>query len=449
MGFSTSPLSRILTTVKISRRSLLCGGAAVTAGFLGLRAALGPPGPGMSKRYGRLRREPLGYLHLPEGFSCVAISATGEEMSDGLRVPGGHDGMAAVPGPGGRTILVRNHELERHQAAVGPFGARAERLDRVLPERIYDRGPGGAVHQGGTTTLVYDTRARRLERHFLSLAGTSRNCAGGPTPWGSWLSCEEDVRNGRAPGRDHGYVFEVPATDAIGLAEPVPLKAMGRFNHEAAAVEPGSGDILLTEDRPNGLLYRFTPASPGELRKGGRLRALAFRERTARVPLGRPLEVEWIDLDRVDAPGDTLRRRGAAAGAATFARGEGIWAGADGIYFCATTGGADGSGQIWRHRPGPPETLELFCEPGDPRLLKNGDNLTVSPWGDLFVCEDGPGWQRIVAVTPSGELYTFAENILNGYELAGGCFSPDGTTFFFNLQVPGVTLAITGPWKTS
>ncbi|HEX7901026.1 MAG TPA: alkaline phosphatase PhoX [Planctomycetota bacterium] len=435
--------------MKISRRAWLAGGAGVTAGFLGLRHALSAPAPGMSKRYGRLRAEPLGYLALPEGFSCAAISRAGETMDDGLRVPGHHDGMGAFPGPDGRTLLVRNHELEGRQAAVGPFGSGLEGLGKIPPSRLYDAGGGRYPGQGGTTTLVYDTRARRLERHFLSLAGTWRNCAGGPTPWNSWLSCEEDTR--RASGlveRDHGYVFEVPASGTIGLADPIPLKAMGRFNHEAAAVEPVSGAVLLTEDRPDGLLYRFTPSVPGELRKGGRLQALALpgRPTTRGMRAGETAEVAWIDLDGVDAPNDDLRRRGARAGAATFDRGEGIWTGADGIYFCATAGGAARKGQVWRYRP---ETLELFCEPGDADLLENCDNVTIAPWGDLFLCEDGPGWQRIVAVTPKGELYTFAENVYNTCEVAGGCFSPDGTTFFFNIQRPGVTLAVTGPWKSA
>jgi uncharacterized protein len=429
----------------------------VTAAFLGLRSSLVPPAPGMSRRYGRLRREPRGLLHLPEGFTCTPISRAGETMDDGLLVPAAHDGMGAFAGPDGRTILVRNHELDGRLLRSGAFGATLNLLSRVPPGKLYDAGGGRVPGPGGTTTLVFDTGAQRLERHFLSLAGTWRNCAGGPTPWGSWLTCEETIlAKGGPVEQDHGYVFEVPATSTPGLADPVPLRAMGRFNHEAAAVEPGSGAVLLTEDRIDGLLYRFLPATPGRLRDGGRLQALAIQGRPSastanvvrdrRIAVGERLPVDWIDLEEVEAPLDDLRLRGLAKGAATFSRNEGIWTGADGIYVCSSTGGRRQLGQIWRYRAG---ILELFCEPENGDLLENGDNLTIAPWGDLFLCEDGPGWQRIVAVTPGGELYTFAENVLNTSELAGGCFSPDGSTFFFNIQRPGLTLAVTGPWKTA
>jgi hypothetical protein len=442
--------------VSWTRRRFLWGAAGVTAGFFGLRHLLSGPAPGISARYGRLEPEPTGSFLLPPGFSCTVFSRTGERMDDGFLVPGAHDGMATFPGPDRRTILVRNHELLAKHASAGPFGLKNELLGKLDPKKLYDFGRGEAPGLGGTTTLVYDTRARRLERHFLSLAGTLRNCAGGPTPWASWISCEETVQTafGRSE-KDHGYAFEVPASAEIGLADPVPLRAMGRFNHEAAAVDPDSYCVYLTEDQPDGLLYRLVPSVPGELARGGRLQALRVKDQPGlytanrgrvRIPRGEPLAVDWVDLDQVESPRDDLRLRGRERGAAAFARGEGIWTGKDGIYFCATEGGEARKGQVWKLARNA-ERLELFVEPNDAELLENCDNVTVAPWGDLFLCEDGPGWQNLVAVTPKGELYLFAQNALNTSELAGACFSPDGSTLFVNLQRPGLTAAITGPWR--
>jgi secreted PhoX family phosphatase len=442
----------------LTRRRFLYGAAGVTAGFFGLRHLLSGPTPGHSNRYGRLVAEPTGTFLLPTGFSCTVFSATGETMDDGFLVPGAHDGMATFPGPDGRTILIRNHELLARDVSKGPFGRKNELLSRIDPRKLYDFGRGEAPGLGGTTTLVFDTGRQRLERHFLSLAGTLRNCAGGPTPWGSWISCEETVQTafGRFE-RDHGYVFEVPASAEIGAADPVPLLALGRFNHEAVAVDPKSYGVYLTEDQPDGLLYRFLPRTPGELARGGRLQALAVggrpglytanRGRT-RVARGEPLSVEWVDLDDVQSPRDDLRARGRAKGAAAFSRGEGIWTGKDGLYFCATDGGERRKGQVWRLVPDA-DRLELFIEPEDATVLENCDNLTVAPWGDLVLCEDGPGWQNLVGVSPAGEPYLLAQNVRSPSELAGACFSPDGTTLFVNLQRPGLTAAITGPWRTS
>src|SRR5690606_30111988 len=102
-------------------------------------------------------------------FRATIFSRTGEEMADGLLVPGMHDGMAAFPGPNGRTLLVRNHELESHQVEWSPFGADHGRLDRIARSKVYDLGHGVAPNLGGTTTLVFDTRTQQLEAHFLSL----------------------------------------------------------------------------------------------------------------------------------------------------------------------------------------------------------------------------------------------------------------------------------------
>lgn len=453
----------------VSRRRFL-GAAAVSLGLAGLRSlfdadrllAVSPV-----DRFGPLIDDPEGILALPEGFRYRIVSRAGEAMNDGLIVPALHDGMATFPGPDGLTLLVRNHEVSWGASGeLGPFGEGHRLLDRIDASRIFDPGAAGEPALGGTTTLLYDTREQRLVGHRLSLTGTIRNCAGGPTPWGSWVTCEETVqRRGNGRLRDHGWNFEVPAVWDAPLADPIPLEAMGRFNHEAIAVDAASGAVYETEDDTEGLLYRFLPNEPGHLAAGGRLQALAVREQPSldtrnhdreRVAVGQEFEVYWIDMDDVHSPDDDLRFRGLAAGAARFARGEGIWQGDDGIYFACTNGGRLQKGQIWRYVPSPyegtpreserPATLELFIEPNDSTLIENADNLTMAPWGDLIVCEDGTGDDFLVGVTPEGELYRFAHNLTGGGEFAGACFSPDGSTFFVNMQAQGWTFAITGPW---
>lgn len=456
--------------MSVSRRRFL-GTAAVSLGLAGLRSLfdarwlLAAP---TYDRFGPLLPDPDGILALPEGFSYRIVSRAGERMDDGFLVPARHDGMATFPGPDGTTLLIRNHEVDwGDPPSSGPFGSDNALLRRLDPARVYDAGAAGTPALGGTTTLLYDTLEQELVGHRLSLVGTVRNCAGGPTPWGTWVSCEETVlRAGRGRARDHGYCFEVPARWGIDPVEPVPLVAMGRFEHEAVAVDPGSGAVYETEDHSEGLFYRYLPDRPGDLAGGGRLQALAvldhpsldtrnWRERL--VGPGEPLPVRWIDVHDVESPDDDLRYRGFEAGAARFARGEGIWRGRDGIYFACTNGGSARKGQIWRYVPGPhegtrreveaPATVELFLEPNDSTLVENADNLTTAPWGDLFVCEDGAGDDYLVGVTPEGELYRFARNLAGNGELAGACFSADGSTLFMNMQLEGWTVAITGPWE--
>lgn len=388
-------------------------------------------------------------------------------MDDGFFVPGNHDGMAAFEGGDGKVLIVRNHELKADRPNVGPFGDQNRLLSRLDRRFFYDYGKGEAPPLGGTTTLVYDVRSQKLERHWLSLTGTMVNCAGGPTPWGSWISCEENTQ--RAGGNfeeDHGYVFDVPIA-AQHPIEPVPLRALGRFKHEAAGVDPGTGIIYETEDLKNGLFYRFIPDRRGDPHSPGRLQALRFRDTpsletfnsgTVRVPKRQGFAVAWVDLDNVESPGDDLRDQGFAKGAARFNRGEGIWFGEGVLYFTATHGGAKERGQIWRYGPSPvegtpeedrrPARIELFAEPDSADLLDCADNITIAPWGDLVVCEDGGGVDRVVGITPDGRLYEFARNALNDAEFAGATFSPDGTTLFVNIYTPGLTLAITGPWTS-
>lgn len=462
--------------MSVRRRVFLQGAVSVTLGFAGLRSLMASGGRDLVHRvapgFGPLVPDPAGLMDLPRGFSYRVLSRTGDPMSDGLPTPGAPDGMAAFPGPEGRVIVVRNHELDVEQVATGPFGADLSLLHRVQADRVFDRGRGVRPCLGGTTTLVLAPGADGtlgIERSFLSLAGTSRNCAGGPTPRNSWISCEETTQRADATfEKDHGYNFEVPAL-ATGPVEPIPLRAMGRFNHEAIAEDPATGIVYQTEDRPDGLIYRLLPNEPGRLEKGGRLQALGVRgnsgidarnwcEGGAERAFERatPVETAWIDLDDVESPEDDLRYRGVARGAALFARGEGMWLGDGAIYFACTNGGPARKGQIWRYlpsrsegRPGEVESpgrLELFVEAEEGGLVDNADNLTFSPWGDLVVCEDGSGEQFLVGVTPDGSLYHLGRNARGGGELAGACFSPDGRTLFVNMQADGVTLAIRGPW---
>lgn len=396
-----------------------------------------------SAGYGALVSDPAGLIDLPPGFTYRVLSRLGDAMTDGGRVPDNADGMGCFDLGNGKWALVRNHELSPGADNGGASGA------------AYDAMNGVAL-PGGTTTLVLDAATLTVERQYRSLSGTIRNCAGGVTPWGSWLSCEENVsRAGGRIGKDHGWVFEVPAR-ATGPVDPVPLKAMGRFNHEAAAVDPVSGNVYLTEDRDDGLLYRFIPKIKGELAQGGRLQALVLdgigdtrNWRESAVRTGPALAVRWIDLDDVEAPNDDLRKRGAAAGASLFARGEGIWMGEKELFFACTSGGAAKLGQIFRlhlHQSG--ERLELYFESSHPDQFNYGDNLTVAPNGHLIVCEDqytDDAVNYLRGITPAGEAYPFGRLRLKT-ELAGACYSPDGRTLFVNIFSPAQTIAITGPW---
>jgi secreted PhoX family phosphatase len=457
-----------------SRRHFLRNASIVTVGFAGLKNITGcyphdEQGEPVSME---LKQDPKKIFDLPPGFEYQIISKAGQTMDDGLFVPAKHDGMATFPGPDGKTILVRNHEVDTPDAKLSAFGEKLQLLEKVNSHYLYDFGRGRKPGNGGTTTLLYNTKEQRLEKHFLSLAGTCRNCAGGPTPWNSWITCEETVFGPDDDiEKEHGYCFQVPA-DATELVKAVPLVDMGRFNHEAIAVDPKSGIVYETEDRPNGLIYRYLPHTKTRMVEGGRLQALKIKGGKStdtrnwyskRIEIGQVLEVEWEDVSDFDTAEDELRVYGYfARGCARFARAEGMWYGRDAIYFACTSGGWARKGQIWRYIPSQyegtseeqtaPGRLELFVEPNDNNIVENADNLTVSPWGDLFVCEDQEGkttpYNYLLGVTPTGHVYKFGRNVMNQSELAGVCFSPDGSTLFVNIQHdPGLTLAITGPWK--
>jgi secreted PhoX family phosphatase len=463
------------------RRDLIAGSAAAFA-FTGLArnvaaqtAAAEETYVNQVTGYGPLVSDPNRLLDLPEGFSYEVISQGGDTMDDGLFVPGQFDGMGCFPLDGSRVALVRNHELKGSSGLhrnLGPGGFHQERIGLLDPAKGYDTYKDGRPLPGGTTTLVYDLETRRVVRQFLSLSGTSTNCCGGHTPWGSWLTCEE-TEESSATGdvtKDHGYVFEVPA-NGTGLADPIPLKAMGRFEHEAVCVDPRTGIVYLTEDKSDGLFYRFIPATPGKLVEGGRLQAMAFRDargsdssnnETRLWSVGDWREVVWIDMEDVESPAGDLRMRGHAAGATLVARGEGIFWGEGELYLTATSGGPIKRGQILRYVPSRfegavgervrPGRIQLFVETTDEKALNMGDNIAIAPWGHLIVCEDNYSSairNHVKGVTPDGKLYTIARNVFTGNsEFAGAVFSPDGEVLFFNIQYPGITFAIRGPWSS-
>ena len=433
--------------------------------------------------YGPLRTDPFGVFDLPDGFSYSAFSRAGEVMSDGLITPYKMDGMGCFGLDPERVALVRNHELRQTDPDHGPFGVGHRLVDRVDRSRIFDHGlEDGRALNGGTTTLVYNLRTRRLESSHLSLVGTSTNCAGGHTPWGSWLSCEEIVQPaGKRPDnlpsttKAHGWIFEVPSRGR-GLVDPVPLTGMGSFKHEAACIDPRTGIVYETEDEGAGLFYRYLPNDRRNLAAGGRLQALGFRDSPtggdtrnwtgADWALNGVRDVVWIDLDGVDNPGNDLAQRGHAKGAAFFARGEGVFFGAGELFFTCTTGGKDRLGQIMRYTPSRfegqpgerdvPGKLELFVESHDKSVMTMPDNIAIAPWGHLIVCEDkseAGGINYLKGVTPQGRTYTIGRQAAPAIggganaELAGACFSPDGSTLFLNVYWPGLTLTITGPWR--
>ncbi len=411
--------------------------------------------------YGPLQKDPAGLIDLPPGFSYQIISQLGERMSDGYRVPDRADGMGCFRLDSGKLALVRNHELGPKHVSSGALNVGA-----AVPDGTFDR-VGDAAIPGGTTTLVVDANTLAVEKQYLSLLGTIRNCAGGITPWNSWLSCEESVAGpADGVGQSHGWIFDVPA-GAGRLVKAEPLKAMGRFVREAAAVDPRTGIVYMTEDREDSLFYRFLPDVPGSLHRGGRLQALAFFEkniadsRNWTAPVMQPGSwhfADWIDLDDPESPADDLRLRGAIKGAARFARGEGIHWGDNELYFTCTSGGPAKQGQIMRYRPSHyegtaqersnPGRLQLFLESTEPAQYSFGDNLTVAPNGHLIVCEDqyeDTVDNHLRGVTPYGEVYAFGR-IRVQTEPAGVCFAPDGKTMFVNLYSPTKTLAIRGPF---
>ena len=406
------------------------------------------------------------YLALPRGFEYNVIGKVNSPLTDGRVTPRAHDGMATFK-VRNELRIVRNHEvtggkIPRPGSAIGS-------------SNHYDETAGG-----GTTTLVIDPKTREITRDFVSLSGTLINCCGGPTPWGSWISCEEttlgqalrkDVNGNPIGGfpKPHGYCFEVSAS-ANNNVPPVPLKAMGRFEHEAVAVDRRTGIVYLTEDMTPCGFYRFLPKRNKRLAEGGVLQMLAVkakREYDTRSgqTAGATLDANWVTIDKPDpaeADVDTqaVSKQGRAKGGALFARLEGCCADDSGqIYFTSTSGGNNKGGQIWRYAPAGRDEgmLTLMFESPSRDILDMPDNVCLMPKSELlFICEDsdyvgqgGTPDNYLRILTPDGKIADFAKNIIpkltNG-EFAGVTFSKDGRTLFVNIQPAGATFAIWGDW---
>ena len=391
----------------------------------------------------------LELLALPEGFEYLTYGWTGDVMSDGVPTPGAHDGMAAFRRADGKVALVRNHEVGAYR---GTFAQPA-----------YNPTAGG-----GTTTLVFDPDAGEFTESWGSLGGTIRNCAGGPTPWGTWLTCEETTEI--APnGTRHGYVFEVPFD---GPGNPEPLREMGRFSHEAVAVDPSTGIVYLTEDATPSGLYRYLPNRRDSLAAGGQLQMMAIESvaggsySTYTDGTGTRYRTSWVTIANPDYnPGETRPAlQGAALGGAVFRRLEGAWWGNDRLYVVSTNGGPKGQGQVFEYDPVAETMSVLFASP-DAQVLNNPDNICVSPRGGIVLCEDGSESEYVHGLTTDGEIFPFALNTVvigeggipgksirpgdyRGSEWCGSTFEPkNGNWLFLNAQSPGFTVAITGPWR--
>ena len=381
-----------------------------------------------SPTYTEVIPDPAGIIDLPPGFTYRILDRSGERMSDGHLTPMLPDGMACFEAGDGRLNLMRNHEI--HIAAAAD------------PALAFDPERGG-----GVSRLVLDKQSGGVVSSNLVLTGTSRNCSGGPSPWG-WLSCEE------IDEPEHGYVFLCDPTSST-LQPPQVLPDLGRFKHEAAAVDVIRQVTYLTEDHSQGLVYRHVPHTRDRPFSGSlfalKLAKSKRQQLSNGLAIGDSFEVEWVPITDPIAAERSTREQGAQRGAAQLSRGEGMWYHDNTVFISSTDGGPDSLGQIFRldiDRTGRPDRLTLIAQSESRKTLDSPDNLTVSPTGQLFIAEDGSAPNLIRVLDQNNNLVPFARNALNDgtSEFTGICFSLDGHWLFVNLQTEGLTLAIWGPF---
>jgi secreted PhoX family phosphatase len=478
----------------LSRRSLLGTGAAAGVGLVAATASGSLAAPAAADAVSRRRTpqvpgplldDPAGLLALPAGFTYRVVSVAGETtLLTGEKSPDRPDGTGAFRWRD-RIRLVQNHEQGPGAALPVP----------QVAGTVYDAAALG----GGCTVIEVTGRGHRVAE-WVGLSGTISNCAGGVTPWGTWLTCEEtEVRAGATSGgatlaEDHGWIFEV--APGPGRQRPVPIRPWGRYPHEAVVVEPSRRRVYLTEDAssPNGLLYRWTSDGP-RLREGslqdlgptaGRLEALKVEapdgghlddlSRITAQYLNRPLRTSWVPVPDRLAITTSTRKQFAADQVTRSKKLEGAWGDREGFFFDSSyahagdvpAGSVQHDGQIWYYHYGTgtltlkayfPYVAALHAADADPAALRGlgvtyfdgPDNVHVTPWGGLVIAEDGDGDNHLVGWTEATGAWPLARNQINAAdelasavynELTGPTFSPDGRLLFANVQEPGHTFAI-------
>ncbi|MFJ5275242.1 alkaline phosphatase PhoX [Streptomyces parvulus] len=376
-------------------RTAVVGGSAVLGGTLWRGAAYAAPAQPGSGPYGALGSADANGLRLPAGFTSRVIARSGQKVAGTSYTWHSAPDGGACYADGAGWIYASNSE-------VNPSG-------------------GASAVRFSSTGAV--TSAYRV------LSGTRQNCAGGRTPWNTWLSCEEV---------DRGYVYE---TDPWGVKAAVRRDAMGRFKHEAAAADPVRRVVYLTEDVTDGCFYRFRPTTWGDL-SAGTLEVLVAGSATSGP-------VTWA---RVPDPSGATATRNQVSRAKRFNGGEGCYYADDTCWFTTK-----GDNRVWQYNASA-GTIELAY---DDSLVTSGtapltgvDNVAGSSSGDLFVAEDG-GNMEICVITPNDVIAPFLRiDGQSGSEITGPAFSPDGTRLYFSSQrgtsgssSGGITYEVRGPFR--